>query len=87
MTLFGVLHNVDIFDIKQTNNHSIEFVISDFYDFEYLTSKKEDNTVVKFVKYSNNSANNQQITQKLFPYMLYIPVKFTYKELKDILDK
>ncbi len=39
MTLFGVLHNADIYDIQHSNDNSIKFIISDFYDFEYLASK------------------------------------------------
>ena len=87
MNLFGVLHNVDIFDIKRTNNRSIEFVISDFYDFEYWSSQKDDDFKNMVIKKINNNANSQQRKGRLKPYVLYIPIEIKYEELKDILSK
>ena len=84
-SLFGVLHNVDIFNIKQTNNRSIEFVISDFYDFENLPIDGADGAVL--IKKINNNADSQQKSGKLNPYVLYIPIEIKYKELEDILSE
>ena len=87
MNLFGVLHNMDIFDIKRTNNRSIEFVISDFYDFEYWSIQKDDDFKNMVIKKINNNANSQQSKGRLKPYVLYIPIEIKYEELKDILSK
>lgn len=84
-TLFGVLHNVDVHDMKQNSDGSITLVISDFYDFEHWFPKENDDVVDKRIKELNNNADRQQRADKLQPYMIYIPLHFSYEELKDIL--
>ena len=37
------------------------------------------------IKELNNNADRQQRAGKLQPYMIYIPLHFSYEELKDIL--
>ncbi len=84
-TLFGVLHNVDVHDMKQNSDGSISLVMSDFYDFEHWGPKGNDGVVDKLIKGINNNADRQQRAGKLQPYMIYIPLNFSYEELKDIL--
>ena len=64
---------------------SISLVISDFYDFEHWFPKENDDVVDKRIKELNNNADRQQRDGKLQPYMIYIPLHFSYEELKDIL--
>lgn len=85
-TLFGVIHNADIYDIRQ-NKDSISLVISDFYDFDYLEIYKNDNPSTKEIKIINNKAYEQQKAGKLKPYVLYIPIELTYKELKKLIQE
>ena len=84
-TLYGVLHNVDIYDMKQNPNGSITLIISDFYDFEHWFVKEQDESDMRKIKAINNRAYRQQKAGKLKPYMIYIPLEFKYEELKDIL--
>ena len=87
MSLFSVLHNVDIYDIKQNADDSITLIISDYFDFEHWNINKKDNLFDIVMKYINNNADNQQIKGKLDPYMLYIPVRFNQEELREQLFK
>ncbi len=84
-TLFGVLHNVDVHDMKQNSDGSISLVMSDFYDFEHWFPKENDTNTDKRIKELNNNADRQQRAGKLQPYMIYIQLHFSYEELKDIL--
>lgn len=85
-TLFGVIHNADIYDIRQ-NKDSISLVISDFYDFDYLKINKNDETLIKEIKIINNRAYEQQKAGKLKPYVLYIPIELTFEELKELIQE
>ncbi len=85
-TLFGVIHNADIYDIRQ-NEDSISLVISDFYDFDYLKIYKNDETLTKGIKIINNRAYEQQKAGKLKPYVLYIPIELTFEELKELIQE
>ena len=85
-TLFGVIHNADIYDIRQ-NEDSISLVISDFYDFDYLKINKNDNPLTKGIKIINNKAYEQQKAGKLKPYVLYIPIELTFEELKELIQE
>ena len=86
LTLFGVIHNADIYDIRQ-NEDSISLVISDFYDFDYLKIYKNDDPLTKEIKRRNNRAYEQQKTGKLKPYVLYIPIELTFEELKELIQE
>ncbi len=83
MTLFGVLHNVDIYDLKQDADDSITLIISDYFDFEHWNINKKDNLFNIGIKYVNNNANNQQNRGRLEPYILYIPIRFSQEELRE----
>ena len=85
-TLFGVIHNADIYDIRQ-NEDSISLVISDFYDFDYLKINKNDNPLTKGIKIINNKAYEQQKAGKLKPYVLYIPIELMFEELKELIQE
>lgn len=84
-TLFGVIHNADIYNIRKSNDGSINLTISDFYDFENWKINDSDSNSNKFTKFLNNNADAQQRAGKLTPYVLYIPVKFTQKELEELM--
>ena len=86
LTLFGVIHNADIYDIRQ-NEDSISLVISDFYDFDYLKIYKNDGPLTKEIKRRNNKAYEQQKAGKLKPYVLYIPIELTFEELKELIQE
>lgn len=84
-TLFGVLHNVDVFGLKQYPDGTVTFTITDFYDFENWSLKENDSVTLKFIKYINNNAYRQQKYGKLVPYVIYIPIEFSLSEIYDIL--
>ena len=84
-TLFGVIHNADIYNIKGNNDGSINLIILDFYDFENWQINDTDSKDSKFIKFLNNNADAQQKADELIPYVLYIPVKFTQKELEELM--
>lgn len=84
-TLFGVIHNADIYNIRENNDGSINLTISDFYDFENWKINDSDSNSNKFTKILNNNADAQQRAGKLTPYVLYIPVKFTQKEFEELM--
>ena len=83
-TLFGVLHNVDIYDMKQNAFGDTSFIITDFYDFDNwnLRNQNYENWLVESL---NNNAYWQQETDNLMPYILYIPVKISKKEKQELL--
>ena len=87
MTLFLVLHSVDVYDIKQNSDGSVSFKICDFYDFDYLNTKLTDSLKTKAVNRINNNAFHQQAAKKLKPYVIYIPVTISQKELEKMLNK
>ena len=87
MTLFLVLHSADIYDIKQNSDGSVSFKICDFYDFDYLNTKSTDSLKTKVVNRINNNAFHQQAANKLKPYIIYIPVTISQKELEKMLNK
>ncbi len=72
--------------MKKEDDGSISFVISDLFDFDYWYENGNDDQINKAIKYVNNNAYRQQKANKLEPYILYIPIKFTTKELEKILD-
>ena len=72
--------------MKKEDDGSISFVISDLFDFDYWYENENDDQINKAIKYVNNNAYRQQKASKLEPYILYIPIKFTQKELENILD-
>ena len=84
-TLFGVIHNADIYNIRENSDGSINLTISDFYDFENWKINDTDSIDSKFIKILNNNADAQQKAGELTPYVLYIPVKFTQKELEELM--
>ena len=84
--MFGVLHRADIYDMKKEDDGSISFVISDLFDFDYWYENENDDWKERVIKYINNNAYRQQKANKLEPYILYVPVKFTQKELETILQ-
>lgn len=86
-TLFGVIHNADIFDMKQNEKGGIDFVITDFYDFESWDFNKNYNAEDWGIKNLNNNAYWQQETGHLMPYVLYIPIEYSIDEIWDILMK
>ena len=83
--LFGTIHNADVYDITYSNKEGISLVISDFYDFDYWESKPDNDIVDKGTIFVNNNAYKQQQLGHLKPYVLYIPIKFTPEEVRDIL--
>lgn len=85
VTLFGILHNADIYNMQKYSKGEIAFVIVDFYDFTNWSSDKYDITYNKMIKYVNNNAYWQQEAKQLVPYVLYIPIEFSFKEVWDIL--
>lgn len=84
-TLFGILHNADIYNMQKYSKGEIAFVIVDFYDFANWHFDKYDNTYNKIIKYVNNNAYWQQEAKQLVPYVLYIPIEFSFREVWDIL--
>ena len=80
-----MLHRADIYDMKKEDDGSISFVISDLFDFDYLYENENDDWKEKGIKYINNNAYRQQKANKLEPYILYIPIKFTKQELEEVL--
>ena len=82
--LFSILNKVDIKNMKQNSDGSISFIISDFYDFDYLKHNKGENFVYKNIVDANNRAASQQEKRRLKPYILYIPVVLTKEELLEI---
>ena len=85
-TLFGVIHNADIYNIRENSDGSINLTISDFYDFENWKINDSDSNSNKFIKFLNNNADAQQKAGELVPYVLYIPIKFTQKELEKLMQ-
>ena len=85
VTLFGVIHNADIYNMQKYSKGEIAFVIVDFYDFANWHFDKYDNTYNKIIKYVNNNAYWQQEAKQLVPYVLYIPIEFSFREVWDIL--
>ena len=85
MNLFGTLNKVDIKNMKQNSDGSISFIISDFYDFDYMKHHKGEDFVYKNIVDANNRAASQQEKGRLKPYVLYIPVVLTKEELKELL--
>ena len=75
----------DIYNIRENNDGSIDLTISDLYDFENWKINDSDSNSNKFTKILNNNADAQQRAGKLTPYVLYIPVKFTQKELEELM--
>ena len=86
LTLFGVIHNADIYNIRENSDGSIDLTISDFYDFENWKINDSDSNSNKFIKFLNNNADAQQRAGELTPYVLYIPIKFTQKELEKLMQ-
>jgi len=82
VNLFGVIHNADIYDLKQNDDGSISFVVLDYYDFEHWGHKMEQGLKETVIKYVNNNADKQQKAGFLNPYILYIPIKIPGNELK-----
>ena len=80
-----VSDNADIYNMQKYSKGEIAFVIVDFYDFANWHFDKYDNTYDKIIKYVNNNAYWQQEAKQLVPYVLYIPIEFSFKEVWDIL--
>ena len=86
-TLFGVIHNADIYDISSTQDRNVHFVITDFYDYDNWKFDEQDSIRSRYVKILNNSAYIQQKADQLMPYVLYIPIKIMRDEYKNIIKK
>lgn len=84
-TLFGVIHNADIFDIRENNDGSLNLIIIDLYDFENWVINDSDSKVDKFIKILNNNADAQQKAGELVPYVLYIPIILTQEEFEELI--
>ncbi len=85
LDLYGTLKKVDIENLHRNNDGSIEFIVVDYYDFEYLYSHPDDTIKTKIGNYINNNALHQQIARKLKPYIIYIPIKISREEFEGIL--
>ena len=85
-TLFGVIHNADIYNIRENSDGSINLTISDFYDFENWKINDKESFFNWVIKNINNNADAQQKAGELVPYVLYIPIKFTQKELEKLMQ-
>lgn len=83
ITLFGVIHNADIYNMQKCTNGDIEFVIVDFYDFESWNMEHFNYRNI-LTKYVNDNAYWQQEAKQLVPYILYIPIKFSFEEVWDM---
>ncbi len=86
LTLFGVMHNADIYNIRENSDGSINLTISDFYDFENWKINDKESFFNWVIKNINNNADAQQKAGELVPYVLYIPIKFTQKELEKLMQ-
>lgn len=84
VTLFGVIHNADIYNMQKYSKGEIAFVIVDFYDFQSWNIDKISFKNI-LTKYINDNAYWQQEAKQLVPYVLYIPIEFSFKEVWDIL--
>lgn len=84
VTLFGVIHNADIYNMQKYSKGEIAFVIVDFYDFQSWNMDKISFKNI-LTKYINDNAYWQQEAKQLVPYVLYIPIEFSFKEVWDIL--
>ena len=74
--MYGVIHNADIYDLKQNDDGSISFVVLDYYDFEYWGHRMDESKVDISIRYvNNNAAYKQQKGGYLQPYILYIPIR------------
>lgn len=87
VNLYGVIHNADIYDLKQNDDGSISFVVLDYYDFEHWGHKMEQGLKETVIKYINNNADKQQKGGFLNPYILYIPIKIPAYKLNKLIDK
>lgn len=86
VTLFGVMHNADVYNIRGNGDGSINLIISDFYDFENWKINDKESFFNWVIKNINNNADAQQKAGELVPYVLYIPIKFTPKELEKLMQ-
>lgn len=84
VTLFGVIHNADIYNMQKYSKGEIAFVIVDFYDFQSWNIDKISFKNI-LTKYINDNAYWQQEAKQLVPYVLYIPIEFSFREVWDIL--
>lgn len=84
-TLFGVIHNADIYDISSSKDGNIQFVITDFYDYDNWKFSEKDSIKSRYIKILNNSAYIQQKSGELVPYVLYIPITIMQNEFEDII--
>ena len=84
VTLFGVIHNADIYNMQKYSKGEIAFVIVDFYDFQSWNMDKISFRNI-LTKYINDNAYWQQEAKQLVPYVLYIPIEFSFREVWDIL--
>lgn len=82
VNLYGVIHNADIYDLKQNDDGSISFVVLDYYDFEHWGIKMNEGLKDTAIKYINNNADKQQKGGYLKPYILYIPIKIPTNKFK-----
>ena len=85
MNLFGTLNKVDIKNMRHNSDGSISFIISDFYDFDYIKHHKGEGFWYSNMVDANNRAVNQQSKKRLKPYVLYIPIVLTKEELNELL--
>ena len=83
MTLFGVIHNADVYDLRKNNNYKENFIITDVYDFDNwkLENRNYSNVLIEHI---NNNAYWQQESKHLEPYILYIPIEYSIDELWDL---
>ena len=84
MVITGVIHNADIYNMQKYSKGEIAFVIVDFYDFQSWNIDKISFKNI-LTKYINDNAYWQQEAKQLVPYVLYIPIEFSFKEVWDIL--
>ena len=80
-TLFGVIHNADVYDTTSENNGTISLIISDLYDYDNWWGSKDDTLKNLIIKFLNNNAYWQQEAGKLMPYILYIPIEYTIEDI------
>jgi len=82
LSLYLILHNVDVFNFYIKENDDIYFEIIDDYNFELL-EKKNDYFEDLYIQINNNAYYQQQAGE-LIPYIIRIPIIIPQEKFKNI---
>lgn len=76
-TLYLTIHNADIYNLHIDKNNNYIMDIIDDYNFDYW--EKETNFIKNLFIDINNRAYHQQMSKKLKPFILHIPITAKFK--------